>query len=306
MSTATHPSFNPLLAFLEISMTNTNFAVPADNAIQTAAVTFAQNNTASAPVVQSKIAAAVQLMRQRIEALSIEREVWETTAYTRSNDMLYGLIQKSYELYIDLTNGMGDAADKKVGFKDYINSKGYSFKESTPLTGKIIRCVFGDKDRRRLSTYHTVLRVIVANKWAVADVPSKIAEFGGVQEISMGKPLGHLTPKEKAQQARTTVLATALATLSSDKLAQQNNPEKIGEQAVAVVTQNSDGTYTVHCVVHGDGLVNAALAGYFGANKEMLLQQQAQQRVAQVVATQDQQIANAADAANASTAVMTA
>jgi hypothetical protein len=151
---------------------------------------------ASAPVGQSKIAAAVQLMRQRIEALSIEREVWETTAYVRSNDMLYGLIQKSYELYIDLTNGMGDAADKKVGFKDYINLKGYSFKESTPLTGKIIRCVFGDKDRRRLSTYHTVLRVIVANKWAVADVPSKIAEFGGVQEISMGKPLGHLTPLE--------------------------------------------------------------------------------------------------------------
>jgi len=286
-------------------MTNTNFAVPAVNATQ-AAVALAQNNTASAPAMQSKIADAVMLMRQRIEALSIEREVWETTAYVRSNDMLYGLIQKSYELYIDLTSGMGDAADKKVGFKDYINSKGYSFKESTPLTGKIIRCVFGDKDRRRLSTYHTVLRVIVANKWAVADVPSKIAEFGGVQEISMGKPAGHLTPKEKAQQARTIVLATALATLSSDKLAQQNNPEKIGEQAVAVVTQNSDGTYTVHCVVHSDGLVNAALAGYFGANKETLLQQQAQQRVAQVVATQDQQIANAANAANADTAVMTA
>ena len=286
-------------------MTNTNFAVPAVNATQ-AAVALAQNNTASAPAMQSKIADAVMLMRQRIEALSIEREVWETTAYVRSNDMLYGLIQKSYELYIDLTSGMGDAADKKVGFKDYINSKGYSFKESTPLTGKIIRCVFGDKDRRRLSTYHTVLRVIVANKWAVADVTSKIAEFGGVQEISMGKPAGHLTPKEKAQQARTIVLATALATLSSDKLAQQNNPEKIGEQAVAVVTQNSDGTYTVHCVVHGDGLVNAALAGYFGANKETLLQQQAQQRVAQVVATQDQQIANAANAANADTAVMTA
>jgi hypothetical protein len=40
--------------------------------------------------------------------------------------------------------------------------------------------------------------------------------------------------------------------------------------------------------------------------KETLLQQQAQQRVAQVVATQDQQIANAANAANADTAVMTA
>ena len=287
-------------------MTNTNFAVPADNAIQTAAVMPTQNNTASAPVGQSKIAAAVQLMRQRIEALSIEREVWETTAYVRSNDMLYGLIQKSYELYIDLTNGMGDAADKKVGFKDYINLKGYSFKESTPLTGKIIRCVFGDKDRRRLSTYHTVLRVIVANKWAVADVPSKIAEFGGVQEISMGKPLGHLTPKEKATEARDLVLATDLAKVSSEKIAAQNNPEKIGEQAVAVVTQNSDGSYTIHCIVHSDGVVNAALASYFVTNKDAISKQKQQVGVAQAVATQDQQIAIAAQAANADKAVITA
>ena len=287
-------------------MTNTNFAVPAVNAIQTAAVTPTPNNTASAPVGQSKIAAAVQLMRQRIEALSIEREVWETTAYVRSNDMLYGLIQKSYELYIDLTNGMGDAADKKVGFKDYINSKGYSFKESTPLTGKIIRCVFGDKDRRRLSTYHTVLRVIVANKWAVADVPSKIAEFGGVQEISMGKPLSHLTPKEKATEARDLVLATDLAKVSSEKIAAQNNPEKIGEQAVAVVTQNSDGSYTIHCIVHSDGVVNAALASYFVTNKDAISKQKQQVGVAQAVATQDQQIAIAAQAANADKAVITA
>lgn len=287
-------------------MTNANFAVPAVNTIQAAVATPAPDNTASAPAVQSKIATAVQQMRQRIEALSIEREVWETTAYVRSNDMLYGLIQKSYELYIDLINGKGDAADKKVGFKDYINSKGYSFKESTPLTGKIIRCVFGDKDRRRLSTYHTVLRVIVANKWAVDDVPGKIAECGGVQEMSLGKPAGHLSPKEKATQAREIVLATDLATISSEKIAAQNNPEKIGDQAVAVVTQNSDGTYTVHCVVHGDGVVNAALAGYFGANKETLLKQQAKQSVSQTVTTQDQLIATAADAANADKAAISA
>ena len=174
------------------------------------------------------------------------------------------------------------------------------------MTGKIIRCVFGDKDRRRLSTYHTVLRVIVANKWAVADVPSKIAEFGGVQEISMGKPVGHLTPKEKATEARDLVLATDLAKVSSEKIAAQNNPEKIGEQAVAVVTQNSDGSYTIHCIVHSDGVVNAALASYFVTSKDAISKQKQQVGVAQAVATQDQQIAIAAQAANADKAVITA
>lgn len=284
-------------------MANTNEAVIAGNASKVAELI---NTSAQAPAEQSQSVAAVLAMRQRIEALAIEREVWETNVYARSNDMLYGLIQKCYQLYTDLTDGKGDIGAKKVGFKDYINSKGYAFKDSTPLTGKIIRCVFGDKDRRRLSTYHTVLRVVVSNKWAVADVPGKIAELGGVQEISLGKPAGHLTPKEKAKEARDLVLATALATVSSERLAAQNNPEKIGEQAVAVVTQNSDGSYTIHCVVHGDGVVNAALASYFGANKAAINQRRQQGGITQVVATQDQLIATAAAAANAATALATA
>jgi len=277
-------------------MANIDQAVVAGNTTNVAEVA---NVVAQAPAEQSQSAANVLAMRQRIEALAIEREVWETNVYARSNDMLYALIQKCYQLYTDLTDGKGDVGAKKVGFKDYINSKGYVFKDSTPLTGKIIRCVFGDKDRRRLSTYHTVLRVVVANKWVVADVPAKIAEFGGVQEISLGKPAGHLTPKEKAKEARDLVLATALATVSSDRLAAQNNPEKKGEQAVAVVTQNSDGSYTIHCVVHGDAVVNTALASYFGANKAAIAQHKQQVVITQAVASQDQLIATAAAAANA-------
>ncbi len=252
-----------------------------------------------AAVSQSTSANEVLAMRQRIESLAVEREAWETTAYTRSNDMLYALIQKCYALYLDLTNGKGDVGAKKVGFKDYINSKGYTFKDSTPLTGKIIRCVFGDRDRRRMSTYHTVLRKAVADKWAVEEVPAKINEGGGVQEISLNKAPGYLKPSEKANQARDLVLSTSLAKVSSDKLAAQNNPEKMGEQAVAVVTQNDDGSYTIHCVVHGEGLLNAALASYFSANKEAIKQQQAQQVTVQAAATQEQLITNAAAAANA-------
>ena len=82
--------------------------------------------------------------------------------------------------------------------------------------------------------------------------------------------------------------------------------EGFGEQAVAVVTQNSDGSYTIHCIVHSDGVVNAALASYFVANKDAISKQKQQVGVAQAVATQDQQIAIAAQAANADKAVITA
>jgi hypothetical protein len=256
-------------------------------------------------VVQPAAAVAAITMRERIEALAIEREVWETTLYARSNEQLYALIQKCYGLYLELTTG-ADLGAKKGSFRDYINTKGYVFKDSTPITAKIIRCVFGDRDRRRLSTYHTVLRRAATEQWLLAEVPTKITEFGGVQEISLGKPAGSLTPKQKAEQARQVVLSSVLATVASDKLAAQNNPEKAGEQAVAVVTQQSDGSYTIHCVVHGDTLVNAALAGYFGANKAVIEKLQQKQVAVQAVATQDLLIATAGAAANAAHSTITA
>jgi len=249
-------------------------------------------------VAQAVAAVATMSMRDRIEALAIEREVWETTVYARSNEQLYALIQKCYGLYLELTTG-ADVGAKKGSFRDYINTKGYVFKNSTPLTAKIIRCVFGAKDRRRLSTYHTVLRRAATAQWLLEEVPAKIAEFGGVQEISLGKPAGSLTPKQKAEQARGVVLSTVLATVASDKLAAQNNPENAGEQAVAVVTQQADGTYTIHCVVHGDTLVNTALAGYFGANKAQLEQLQRELLTSQSQASLEVSIANAGAAANA-------
>lgn len=254
----------------------------------------------------STMVANMVKIRERIEALAAEREAWETSAYTRSNEMLYALIQKCYALYLDLTNGKGDVGAKKVGFTDYINTKGYKFKPSTPLTGKIIRCVFGDKDRRRLCTYHTVLRVAVKNQWPLEAVPAKIAEFGGVQEISLGKTTGQLTPKQKAEKVKRLVLGTVLATVSSEKISQQNNVEKIGEQAVAVLTQNSDGSYKLHCIVHGDAVVNTALSSYFSANKAEIEKSQAKQAVVQAAATQEQLIVEAAAAANSSEVKATA
>jgi hypothetical protein len=280
-------------------MAKTTSAVTAPKAADAKAAKKPVAQTATEP---SQMVASVMEIRERIEALAVAREAWETNVYARSNDMLYGLIQKCYELYLDLTKSEGDVGARKVGFNDYINTKGFAFKASTPLTGKIIRCVFGDKDRRRLCTYHTALRVVVQKQWPVAEVPAKIAELGGVQEISLGKAEGHLTPRQKADQVKQRVLGTVRATVSSAKISQQNNVEKVGDQAVAVLTQKSDGSYQLHCIVHGDAVVNAALSAYFSANKAEIGKGKVQQAVKQAVATQDELITDAAAAAAAANA----
>jgi hypothetical protein len=204
-------------------------------------------------------------MRQRLETLAIQREVWETTQLADSNAVLYQLIGDCKVLYRDLTIGENSRVMKQ-GFNDYIRLKGYGFNLSTPLTFKVIRCVFGAKDRRRLSTYHTVLRVAIAENWKVEEVAQKINERGGIQEISLQRKDG-LKPKEKAEIARDVLMSQSIATLSSDALKAKMNFENIHENAVAVLTLNGDGTYDVHCVVKSKVAVDAALAAYFSQNK---------------------------------------
>ena len=204
-------------------------------------------------------------MRQRLETLAIQREVWETTQLADSNGSLYQLIGDCKVLYSDLTSGE-NARVMKQGFNDYIRLKGYVFKSSSPLTLKVIHCVFGAKDRRRLSTYHTVLRVAIAENWKVEEVAQKINERGGIQEISLQRKDG-LKPKEKAEIARDVLMSQCIATLSSDALKASMNNEHIHENSVAVLTLNGDGTYDVHCVVKSKVAVDAALSAYFSENK---------------------------------------
>lgn len=259
----------------------------------------ATNNTASISkktstyTVDMTIATA---MRERIEDLATQREGWEVTQLTRSNQSLYGIFKGCVSLYRDLTEGE-NLKEKKIGFKDHINLKGYKFKETSPLSLKVIRCIFGDKDRRRLSTYHTVLRVAIAEGWSLDEVATKISERGGVQEISVRKATA-MSQKDKALAAQAALMNQSVASIDSQQLKSQHNSEQNEQQAVAVVTQHQDGTFSVHCVVHSNTAVNAALAAYFNANKSDLQKVTDQQQAALATAVQSTLIDQAVAAAN--------
>ncbi len=245
--------------------------------------------------VATSIIASVE-MRQRIEDLAVMREAFENTQLARTNQALYGLITECLSLYYDLTEG-DKLKEKKLGLQDFINLKGYVFKATSPLSLKVIRCIFGEKDRRRISTYHTVLRVAIAEKWVLTEVAAKIAERGGVQEISVRKG-DSMSQKDKALTAQAALLNQSIATIDSQALKSKQNNEFNEHQAVAVLTQNQDGTFSVHCVVHSNTAVNAALAAYFNANKSDLQQIAEQQKLVQASTQQATLIANAVNAAN--------
>ena len=247
------------------------------------------------PVVPITMALANQ-MRQKIEKLAVAREAWEQTAYARSNEMLYGLLCECYQIYKDLTCKTETAKNQRRGLDDYIALKGYSFKQETPLSAKIIRCIFAGTDRRRLSTYHTVLRVAIKNGWKQADFSAEIAKHGGVQEISLGGRKDGLTPKKKAEAATQHVLAQTLANASSPALSKLAKPDNIGAKAVGLLTQEADGSYTVHAVVYGDGAVNAALAAYYSSHEKEIKLATEEATVTADTATREEMIDTAAKA----------
>jgi hypothetical protein len=96
-----------------------------------------------------------------------------------------------------------------------------------------------------------------------------------VQEISLRRKDG-LTAKDKATIAREALMSRSIAKLSSDELLKQFNIEHKGDSAVAVMTLENDGSYSVHCVVNSNTAVNAALTAYFSSNKADFIEAQKQ------------------------------
>lgn len=260
------------------------------NTVTTLANVAIGNNVVALDTASSKL----KSFEERLDQAAIEANVWEQGAYADSNTILYGVFKKAYELYLELTTGDGGSiAVKKQALKDYMNLKGLSSYWDKPLTQRIIRCVFGNRDRRRISTYHTVLRYIVAKNWSPAEVVAGITAAGGVQEISLGHPAGYVSPKNRAATASAAVSNTSLATIRGENIAQHIDADKHGEKVAAVLTQNADGTFTVNCIVSSNTAVNATLAAYYGKNKADLVNAATAKSDADKGATADDHLAAA-------------
>jgi hypothetical protein len=235
---------------------------------------------------------------QGIEQLVIERQVWETTVYRTSNDMLYGLLQKCYALYKGMEGMSADAVVLRDGLTTYVNLHGIKCNKSSHTIVKIVKCVFGD-DRRRASAYGIVLRAALTEKIAIADIPSYIRNKGGVEEIRLAKSPNAMTVNQKATAARTAVNADSMGVFASTALGEKFDAGKTGAAVVLIGTWQPDGSVIVRTVVQNDTAVNTALASYYSSNKDAVQKQAAQQDAAN-----DEQIKQDAVAAAAQAAVV--
>jgi hypothetical protein len=228
--------------------------------------------------------------------LVAEREGWEQNAYKTSNDQLYALLQKCYRFYKEMEAGTDEAAGKRAGLNSYIEQKGYKFASATHSLTKIVKCVFG-VDRRRVSAYGIALRFALDSKVAVQDLPAFIYDNGGVEQMRLAKSATAMTVKQKAEVAQEAVCANNIAVVVSSNFADKFDAGKIGKHVVLIGTWQADGSVIARAVVQNDGVVNAALASYYSANKAAAVGKKAETQAANDDSALQAAIAEALEAA---------
>ncbi len=228
-----------------------------------------------------------------LDQLAIEREAWEGNAYRQSNAQLYELLAKCYKFYGMLAADTDQAKKIRSALRDYINCKGLRFIKGTHTLTQIVKCVFG-VDRRRVSVYSIVLRSALTQKIAAADIPDFIANNGGVEEIRLAKSPNAMTAKQKAASAQQFIAEAELGVATGVRLQEMLDPAKADANCVAIVTPQANGTLIVRALVYSDGVLNAALAAHYSANKGVVQNDSKQRTAANDVQRRDDLIERAA------------
>jgi hypothetical protein len=211
-----------------------------------------------------------------IEKLVVQRKDWETNELAAANDGLYRLLQHCLALNNAMSGTDSTAKALKKGLTNYIEEQKYIFKDSTPLITRVVKCVFG-VDRRRVSAYSSSLRVAMAEKISVMELPKFFREHGGIEEVRRSATTTKTkTLKDKVRLGRAVLENDVLAKVQSDNLNAHFSNGSLEEGVVLLATKEDDGSFAIRRVVQNSGAVNSVLASCASIGQEKEKAQQLQ------------------------------
>jgi hypothetical protein len=203
-----------------------------------------------------------------IEKLVVQRKDWETNELAAANDGLYRLLQHCLAVNNAMSGTDSTAKALKKGLANYIEEQKYIFNDSAPLITKVVKCVFG-VDRRRVSAYSSALRVAMAEKISVMELPKFFREHGGIEEVRRSATTTKTkTLKDKVRLGRVVLENDVLAKVQSDNLNSHFSNSSLEEGVVLLATKEDDGSFAIRRVVQNSGAVNSALAACASIGQE--------------------------------------
>lgn len=195
------------------------------------------------------------------------RKQWEATAYRTSNQQLYAVLADCLLYGSELETAQ--AKERSAVLVDFFSARGYFVKKDSPLLTRIVKAVFGNVDRRRISTYSLVLREAQRQNIFAAKLADWIEDRGGIQEIKVSRSSTFISPKDKVETAKKTLSSLPnIGIVKSDELSLLADADFLGEECVLLAEQQADGSFFIKALTRSGSAVSAALTALYSAQKQ--------------------------------------
>jgi hypothetical protein len=196
-----------------------------------------------------------------------KRKNWETTAYRTSNQQLYAVLADCLAYgNNDVTTAVAKARNNELAV--FLKARDYQVKRDSPLLTRVVKAVFGNIDRRRISTYSLVLRTAQKAHIKPAELANWIEERGGVQEVKLARSATYKSPKQKAEAAKSSLSALPTLAVAKERLSEFADADFVGDECVLLAEQQADGSFHIKALSRSGAAVNAALAALYGEQKK--------------------------------------
>ena len=208
-----------------------------------------------------------------------ECKQWEEGAYKTSNKQLYAILAQC--LAFGGVMDIAEARERAKALEKFYEDRKYRYKKDSPLMTRVVRAVFGDIDRRRLSTYSLVLREAQRQKVLPLQLADWIDANGGIQEIRLSQSATFVGQKERVAIGTTELIKRkSLAVVKTKALEALADAGNVGTACVLLAEQQADGSFAIKELLRGSGVVNAALAALYTAGGTTKTNKQAEQAAA--------------------------
>jgi len=214
-----------------------------------------------------------------LTSIEADRIAWEQGVYLISNQALYSVLSKCLAFCGELPTA--EAKQRSADLEAFFKERGYKYKKESPLVTRAVKAIFGNIDRRRVSTYSLVLRRALKEGIGASNLAEWIEANRGIQEIRLGHSATFVSPKAKAEKARQIVQGRSfLSYATSELLSMEADADFIGDACVLLAEQQADGSFGIRAVLRNEGLVSAAFVALYGKQKEMLTKAKAEVKAA--------------------------
>lgn len=218
---------------------------------------------------KTEVSSIVVNATKSLTNMEASRITWEQGAYRTSNQSLYAVLAECLAFCGELT--IAEAKQRIAALETFYKERNYKYKKELPLVTRVVRAVFGNIDRRRISTYSLVLRQSQKAGVAVSELATWIEENGGIQEIRLGRSATFVSPKQKAEIAKSIVDGKPfLGFAKSELLSHLADADYMGEACVLLAEQQPDGSFGIRAVLRQSSVVNAAFTALYSHQQDVL------------------------------------